>query len=121
MIIAFLITLAAFGLLFGTWLHYLAIMSLQRVRDAGALTPWARRFGTLLLGVGYLLDFLSNMLVLTVLMLEVPHELLVSARVTRIKHSGLGSSWLQRWRYNVACWACSQLLDPFDSSGCHCK
>lgn len=116
------------GLLFATWLHYLAIMSLQRAHRSGGIPPWAYRFGMLVLGIGYLLDFLSNVLPLSVLLLEPPCEWLVSARVAR--HQRCNADWAQahwlwrwllRWRYAVARWACGQLLDPFDPSGCHCK
>lgn len=119
---------AGFGLMFATWFHYLAIMSLQHVRKTSTLNPWAYRFGMLILGAGYLLDFLSNILPLTVLMLEPPHELLVSARVSR--HQRVNASWqdakglrryIMKWRYSVAVWTCKNLLDPFDPSGCHCK
>lgn len=120
--------LAAFGLLLGTWLHYLAIMSLQRVRNAGGLAPWAYRFGVPILVLGYLLDFLSNMVPLTVLMLEPPREWLVSARVSRHRRESSAwleacgpRRWLMRWRHAVSVWACSNLLDPFDPDGCHCK
>lgn len=113
--------IAAFGLLFATWLHYLAIMNLSRVRNANELPIWARRFGMIALGIGYLLDFISNILVLTALMFELPHELLVSARVSRHLRNGTGNHLWTRWRYNVALWTCKNLLDPFDPSGCHCK
>lgn len=98
-----------------TWLLYLCIMSLERARDAGTLSPVVTRIAELVLLVGYLCDFLLNVLVGTVLFLELPKEWLLSPRVARLKKTGTG------YRQVVAAWICVNLLDPFDPSGCHCK
>lgn len=101
--------------LYPLWLFYLAVMGLQRARDAGTLTPDARKLGTPLLYLGLLMDFLYNVVVLSVLFLELPRELLVTARVSRHKHLGRG------FRKMLATWFCDNLLDPYDPDGCHCK
>jgi hypothetical protein len=97
------------------WVMYLAVMNLERARDAGTLTPHARALGTPLLFLGLLVDFLYNVVVLTVLFLELPRELLVTARVSRHKKDGRG------FRKALATWFCVNLLDPYDPDGCHCK
>lgn len=89
-------------------------MNLKRARDADKLTKTALVLGTPILSVGYLIDFLANMIPFTILFLEFPQELLVTARLSRHIHDN-------SWRGKVAKWFCSNLLDQFDPSGCHCK
>lgn len=101
--------------LYPLWVFYLAVMNLQRARDAGTLTPDAKALGMPVLYLGLLLDFAFNVLVLSVLFLELPRELLVTARVTRHKFQGRG------FRQQLAIWFCDNLLDPYDPDGCHCK
>lgn len=101
-------------LMYPLWVFYLAVMNLQKARDAQRLTPTAKWLGYPALGLGLLLDFMCNMVVMTPLMLEFPRELLVTARVSRHK-KGDG------FRQKIAAWMCTNLLDPFDPSGCHCK
>ena len=67
-----------FMLIYALWLFYLAVMNLKRVKDAGKLTKAALILGYPILIVGYVLDFISNILVMTVLLLELPRELLVT-------------------------------------------
>ncbi|MET3132224.1 hypothetical protein AAKU55_002494 [Oxalobacteraceae bacterium GrIS 1.11] len=105
----------AFLALYALWLLYLAVMNLQRARDAGTLSRPARCLGLPLLYCGLLVDFLVNVLVLTVLLLEWPREWLVTARLSRHIKDAPG------WRRSVSAWICSNLLDSFDPSGCHCK
>lgn len=103
--------LAGFGLLYALWIFYLAVMSLKRARDAGLLTRTANAFGLPVLVIGLVLDFLANVLVLTVLLFELPRETTVTARLKR-HNRGTG------WRRAVAAWA-EPLLDPYDPSGDH--
>lgn len=105
----------SFLLLYTLWIFYLAVMNLQKARDAGRLSKVAFYLGAPLLYFGLFLDFFCNMTVMTVLMLELPKELLVTGRVSRHKYKGTG------YRKKVATWMCDNLLDPFDPSGCHCK
>lgn len=107
--------LLVFAGCYALWVLYLAIMTLKRAQAYAPLPVWALRFGYPVLAVGYLMDFLANALVLTVILLELPRELLVTARLSRHIKAGTG------YRAAVAAWICSQLLDRFDPSGCHCK
>ncbi len=94
---------------------YWAIMCLARARDHGMLPPWAKRIAYPLLLAGYLMDFLLNVLVVSFVLLEIPRELLVTARLSRhIKSTG-------GWRRKVATWVCQNLLDFADPKGCHCR
>jgi hypothetical protein len=97
------------------WVLYLAIMALSTARRAGKLPAAAKRCAYPLLAVGYLWDFLVNVLVCTPLFVELPREALVTSRVSRHKRAGSG------WRYSIANWMCKNLLDPFDPKGCHCN
>jgi len=98
-----------------TWVLYLAIMSLYRVKEEHGLSTAAKVLGYPFLALGYLSDFLLNCTVGTVLFLELPKEMLLSPRVARHKLEGTG------YRKVVATYICNELLDPFDPSGCHCK
>ena len=98
-------------LLYALWIFYLAVMSLKRARDAGLLTKTAKAFGLPVLFVGLALDFAANVLVMTVLLLELPRETTVTARLKR-HNQGAG------WRSSIARWA-EPLLDPYDPSGNH--
>jgi hypothetical protein len=109
------IPLIAIGCLYALWLFYLAVMNLIRARDAGTLSRPAYIFGLPILLIGITIDFLTNIILATILFLELPKELLVTARLSRHIKDGSG------WRKNLAQWFCTNLLDAFDPSGCHCK
>jgi len=102
-----------FGMLYLLWLLYLAVMNLQRARDAGTLSKVALYLGLPLLYFGLLVDFLVNVLVMTVVLLEIPREWLVTSRLKRHKATGSG------WRHAIAVWFGENLLDAFDPSGKH--
>lgn len=104
-----LIALGSFYLL---WILYLAVMNLKRIKDAGLISPLALALGYPVLFVGYLLDVLVNITVLTLVLLEFPKELTVTARLKRHNRTSTG------WRKSVAVWF-EPLLDPFDPSGDH--
>lgn len=97
------------------WTLYLAVMNLMRARDSGTLSRPAYYLGLPLLYGGLLADCFVNTFVMTVLLLELPHEWLVTARLSRHIHDGQG------WRKSVALWFGGNLLDTFDPSGKHLK
>ena len=104
--------LIGFGSIYALWLFYLAVMCLKRARDAGLLNKTSTALGMPILIVGYLLDAFVNVFVMTMLFLEVPNELTVTARLKRhILFSG-------GWRLRLASWFIP-ILDPFDPSGYH--
>ena len=106
-------SLAAILLLpYATWLIYLAVMALKRARDDGKLTAFATALGYPLLMAGYAIDFFTNVLICTPLLLELPQETTVTARLSRHKKAG-------GWRGSVATWVGDHLLDPFDPDGSH--
>ena len=103
----------AFGLVYALWVFYLAVMNLKRVKDAGKLGKVALALGMPVLLVGLVLDLLANVLVFTVLLLELPQETTVTARLKRHKRESTG------WRLRVTNWFASELLDHFDPTGTH--
>ena len=94
------------------WVLFLAVMNLKRARDDKVLPRFAWLPGVFTLYVGWLLDFLVNVVVLSVAMLEVPRELTVTARLKRHRDD-------TSWRGTFARWIAANLLDPFDPSGRH--
>jgi len=98
--------------IFLLWVFYLAVMSLARVKDATGLNRQSERLGTLVLIIGYLLDFNANIGVMTALLLEWPRETTVTARLKRHNKAGIG------WGAKVAR-AFEPILDPYDPSGDH--
>lgn len=97
------------------WLYFLAVMCLEAANDKAPLAGMTRAFAYTIFLPGYLLDFLLNMTVLTLLLLELPREGLVTARLSRHINAPVG------WRKAIAQWFCATLLDKFDPRGCHCK
>jgi hypothetical protein len=101
-----------FALAYSTWAFFLAVMSLSRAKKAGKLSRTAIVFGTPILIVGYVLDFLLNVTVMSIVLFEVPRETTVTARLRRHHERSTG------WRLSVALWF-EPLLDPYDPDGDH--
>lgn len=98
--------------LYVLWIFYLAVMNLKRARDMGLLSRTATALGTPVLIVGYLLDAVLNVVVMSLILLELPREATISQRLKRHNRDAGG------WRKAVAAWF-EPLLDPFDPSGNH--
>jgi hypothetical protein len=102
----------AAGLTYATWILYLAVMNLDRAKRAGMLSKTARVMGTPVLIIGYLLDFLLNVTVMSLVLVELPRETTVTARLNRHHKESTG------WRLAVVHWF-EPLLDPYDPDGDH--
>lgn len=94
------------------WIFYIAVMAIKRVHDDGKLSKLALVMGMPVLIVGLLLDFIVNVFVMTILLLEPPKETTVTARLKRHHKDSTG------WRLAVVLFF-EPLLDPFDPSGDH--
>jgi hypothetical protein len=92
------------------WVLYLAVMALQRAREAGQLAPFAFKAGQVLLYFGLLWDVLCNLIIVSIMFCEVPREATVSARLRRLVHGPDG------WRRRLATWYAVVLLNPFSPS-----
>lgn len=95
------------------WNHYIIVMGLMRVRDAGKLTPAIRVLGWPRVIFGLAIDLYVNVTVCTVILLELPREGTVSTRLWRLSNAP------PSWRQKVAYWVRTQMLDGFDPSGIH--
>lgn len=100
------------GGMYSLWVFYLAVMNLARAKRNGLLNKTALVLGTPLLVVGYLVDFLMNVTVMTVVLLEWPQETTVTARLKRHNKESTG------WRLAIVKWF-EPILDPYDPSGDH--
>lgn len=96
---------------FYTWGAYLAVMNLMRVKET--LTFETKCFAYPLAAIGVISDFLYNVIVGTIIFVELPREYLLTKRLKR---------HLERdnWRGAMSRWLCRHLLDPFDPKGTHC-
>jgi hypothetical protein len=91
-------------------------MNLQRAYENKTLSKVALVLGVPILIVGYLLDVFVNVVIMTILFLELPRQWTMSERLQHhIRTSPSGS-----WREKIAAWFCTHLLDTFDPSGKHC-
>ena len=100
------------GGMYSLWVFYLAVMNLARAKRNGLLNKTAIVLGTPVLIIGYLLDFLMNITVMTVVLLELPQETTVTARLKRHHKESTG------WRLAIVKWF-EPILDPYDPSGDH--
>lgn len=98
---------------YGLWVLYLAVMALKRAKDAGVISKMALTLGYPILFVGLLLDMFVNLFVFTIILMELPQELLVTSRLER--HGKQGG-----WRGDFSRWFCEGMLDKFDPTGDHC-
>jgi hypothetical protein len=107
-----LVILLGLGATYALWFSFLAVMGLQRAKDAGLLNRTGEVLAVPILIFGYGLDVAVNWTVMTLVLLELPREATVTARLQRHNRRSTG------WRKSVALWA-APLLDPFDPSGKH--
>lgn len=105
--------LTPFIAFYALWALYIVVMALQRARLAGTLSKAALVLGAPMIVAGIVLDALVNIFIMTVLLMELPKEWLVTARLKR--HCGQSG-----WRGNISRWICHKLLDAFDPDGRHC-
>ena len=96
------------------YVFYVLTMGVYRVQLAGRLTGLSKVLLMPFVVVAVLMDVACQMTVATVVFLELPKELLVTARLQRYLRGEDG------WRKTVAVYICNNLLDPFDPNGKHC-
>jgi hypothetical protein len=93
-----------------TWLFYLAIMHVMKVRHD--LHPVAKAHAYVLMVIGLALDLVLNIVVGTVAFSDLPREWLLTSRLKRYKMGRDG------WRKSFAYWICEHLLNQFDEGHC---
>lgn len=104
--------LYALGVTYTLYVFYCAVMNIKRVQDAGKLTIVGKCLGYPTLAIGVFFDALCNLTVMTVLLVELPQEFMVTTRLRRHMREST------RWRLAVAKFF-EPVLDPLDPSGDH--
>tara|TARA_R110000772_G_scaffold44050_1_gene101409 strand:- start:143 stop:484 length:342 start_codon:yes stop_codon:yes gene_type:complete len=104
--------LASFIAFYLLWIFYLAVMNLKRVQDTVGLNKTCLYLGMPVLVIGLVLDLVVNTFVMSVILLEMPEETTVTARLKRHKIESTG------YRLKVVEWF-ETVLDAFDPSGDH--
>jgi hypothetical protein len=100
------------GATYALYVFYAAVMNIKRVRDAGKLTWVGKTLGYPTLVIGLVLDLFVNLTLMTIVLLELPRELTVTARLKRHHKESTG------WRLAVVKFF-EPVLDPLDPSGDH--
>ena len=100
------------GATYALYVFYAAVMNIKRVRDAGKLTWVGKALGYPTLVIGLVLDLFVNLTLMTRVLLELPRELTVTARLKRHHKESTG------WRLAVVKFF-EPVLDPLDPSGDH--
>ncbi len=95
------------------WIIFAAVMRLKQVRDAGKLTPAMKVFGYPALALGLIVDFIVNVVLGTLVFLQLPHEMTLSSRLWKLSNGDEG------WRKEWATWIRVHLLDGLDPAGVH--
>lgn len=111
-----MILIYAFLSLYVLWIFFLAVMNLSRCRENGTLTKAALYLGYPVLLIGYALDVLVNLTILTVLFFEFPTGWTVTGRLKDHIYRDVPGGW----REKLAGWLCANLLNSFDPDGRHC-
>ena len=94
------------------WTLYLAVMNLARAKRNGQLSKLAYVMGMPILFLGWLIDFILNVFVMSFVLMELPKETTISERLERHNNTSTG------WRKKVAM-IFEQMLEPFDTDGNH--
>lgn len=100
--------------LYALWIFYLAWTNLERAQELGLLSTTAYRLSRPIVWTGLTVDAIVNFTVISLVFLEMPHEWLVSTRLSRHIRD-------RTWRGALSRWMCRHLLDAFDLNGCHCE
>lgn len=96
------------------WVIYVAVMRLQMVRDTVGLTLGQKVLGYPALILGLALDLLVNVVIGSIVLLEVPQEYTLSRRLWR-----LSNDEAETWRRTAARWVRKEMLDSIDPRGYH--
>lgn len=97
------------------WALYVMVMGLYRAHLNKKLSRVTYVLGAPWLIIGLVVDFVANIILATIIFLDLPREFLVTARLQRYSNSSEDD-----WRKHFSVWICEHLLDVFDPSGDHC-
>jgi hypothetical protein len=104
---------------YSLWVCYIVVMSCRDKLEAGKFTTLDKLFGYPTLFVGFFIDFIVNLFVMTVLYCEIPQEFTVSERSLRhAKVTIFNPDLLDKWRKLLATWLLAQ-ISWYDKKGGH--
>jgi len=106
-----LLALAAYLMMFASWVLYLAVMALKPHRREMGIVAKIHAYA--LLVIGLVVDLVLTVVIGSALFLSWPREATLTGRLKRHKAEG-------GWRGKVAAWICDRLLNQFDPDGKHC-
>lgn len=99
----------------GGWAIYVLVMAIYRLHLAKKLTTAGYVLAAPFAAIGFALDVMGNFTLCLLLFMDWPREWTITGRLKRYLRGQKG------WRYDVACWICTNALDPFDAQdGAHC-
>lgn len=102
------------GALWVFWALYVYMMGVYRAFLSGRLKGLNLVMSSPILAVAFVVDFLMQITVFSVVFLELPRHWLVTNRLRAYMAGPDG--WRKRWANHL----CHYLLDPFDPTGAHC-
>jgi hypothetical protein len=114
MIEAVMLGVQAYAALVLLWALYIMAMGLQP--HLKTMHPIAKVHGCALFLLAAVFDVVVNWTVASALFLQLPQELMLTARLKRYHAPAYAGSW----RAYLAEWICEHLLDQFDPRGKHC-
>lgn len=95
------------------WVLWAALNDLIAPYEHEVLPGPARKLAVTLYAVGYLWDAYCNIVWCTLLFVELPHEITVSARLQRWVTAATG------WRSRLALWVSVNMVNPLAYGGDH--
>ena len=118
-VIAFVLFTYVVGLT--VWAYFLIAMKLKWANDRNKIKSKFLRFNAyLLLSTGAPIYIFLNIVVATIIFIDLPREWQFTKRCRRYIKGETG--WFEitrKWRKKAATWICRVFLDPFDE-GSHC-
>ena len=100
--------------LWALWVLYIAMMNIKRVAATQSMTWRVKILVYPTIAVFEIVEFVANVVVLTVLFFDWPREIRVSNRLRRYWHN----PYRYGWRLHVVKFL-KPMLDPFDPAGPH--
>jgi hypothetical protein len=99
------------------WMLFATLMAMRDREELGRLPKILYILGKyVILPVGAIVDILYNWTFACVLFLDLPHELMLTARLERYLHD---LKYWGTWRSRLALWFCKYMIEPHDPGHCH--
>jgi Sec-independent protein secretion pathway component TatC len=108
------VMLFVLGILWALWVLYIAMMNIKRVAATELMPVRVKMLVYPTMAVFEVVEFVANVLILTVLFFDWPREIRVSDRLRRY--------WRDPYRYGWRLYVVrflKPMLDPFDPAGPH--